>query len=74
MKTDKKIVRYYKDKGVELAGDRALLYPMDHPDSLRVSNTTLILTSKVINFDRDTGILETENSLYTPYPSPQETA
>lgn len=44
---------------------RAVLQPIDHPSSL-VSNTKLVLTSKVIMHNKDSGEFETENTIYRP--------
>ena len=66
--TSKKVVQYDRTKGIEFLGTRALLYPLNHPDSARVSNTTSTLTSARVNFYPDTGVLETEYSENVPHP------
>ena len=47
---------------------RYALYPVDHPSPF-VSNTCICYTSKVVDFDIETGIIETLNTIYTPLDS-----
>ena len=71
----KKIVHYDDKLGFTKNGDRVILFPIDHPDKHKVSNTTSVLTSNVIHIDKKTGIIETENSVYIPityYPEGKE--
>ncbi len=44
---------------------KILIYPADHPSSY-VSNTNVCLTSLVLSFCRDSGKIETQNTIYTP--------
>lgn len=64
---DKPIVHY---QGPAVAhGDRAFLLPVDHPNHLpdhSVSNTKPVTTSKVVSWDKATGVIETANTIYTP--------
>lgn len=46
-------------------GRRAIVWPFDHPDSERVSNTKSVLTTPVVKVNAD-GSFETANSLYVP--------
>lgn len=46
-------------------GTAAIVKPINHTGKL-VSNKTHVLTSKVLRYDKVTGIFETENSLYYP--------
>jgi hypothetical protein len=63
----KKIV-HYDDKMLvqEIYGNRVVLYPVDHPDTIRVTNTTSALTSPIVLWDKDTGVIETQNTIYKP--------
>lgn len=62
---EKKEVMYSAGRGVMVIGDRAYLYPINHPGPY-VSNTTQVMTSKVQHFNSKTGRLETENTIYSP--------
>ncbi len=44
---------------------RCMLWPLDHPDTARVSNTQWAMTSKVVRIMED-GVFETQNSIYVP--------
>lgn len=46
-------------------GSPAFLFPIDHPSPL-VTNTGPVRTSYVVAYDKETGTLETENTIYTP--------
>ena len=46
-------------------GESACVFPINHESNL-VSNTTLIATSEVINYDKETGRFETRNTVYIP--------
>ena len=46
-------------------GGPALVFPVDHPGAY-VSNTTMVVTSTVLRFDRRSGEFETMNTLYRP--------
>lgn len=65
--TGKKVVHY--KGGTQVIGNGghfAMLHPVDHPDSERVSNTKLVMTSKVVRYDKRSGTIETENTIYIP--------
>lgn len=47
-------------------GQRAYVFPIDHPDTTRVSNECFTFTSEVIKVFPD-GSFETKNTLYVPY-------
>lgn len=47
-------------------GEPAIVYPVDHPDSLNVSNKTEVITSLVQALDVATGVFVTQNSCYVP--------
>lgn len=64
----KKIVQYDASKGaVVRVGQPAIVYPVDHPDNMRVSNMDAAITSVVISHSPDSGIFETQNSIYKPW-------
>ena len=44
----------------------AILFPINHPDSENVSNTSPVWTSLVVGHDASSGRLETENTIYIP--------
>ena len=62
----KKIVRYYASKGVIPFMNSVMLFPVDHPFEHNVSNTCEAVTSPVVSWDKDTGIIETQNTIYKP--------
>jgi hypothetical protein len=62
----KPIVRYSHFIRPPVVGESCVLYPLDHPDVYRVSNTTWAMTSPVVSFDADSGVIETQNTLYHP--------
>lgn len=47
-------------------GQGAIVWPTNHPDADRVSNTAPVRTSMVLQHDEKTGEFETENTLYKP--------
>ena len=49
-------------------GLRATLIPVDHPSNL-VVNGERSITSMVLSYDRETGIIETMNTIYKPVRS-----
>ena len=57
----KKIVHYDGEIAFLGIGTCAYLTPIDHPS---VSNTKTVRTSSVVSFNKETGILETENTIY----------
>lgn len=64
----KQVVRY--KAGSQLVpgiGYSACLRPIDHPDRGRVSNTRAVRTSRVVRYDKASGAIETENTLYLPF-------
>lgn len=61
----KKVVQYDSSKGVmQHPSGGVLLWPIDHPDTERVSNASFVLTSKLMRQDLNTGEFETENTRY----------
>lgn len=50
---------------VILLGFGAFVKPIDHDDTINVSNAKMIQTSAVVKYDGD-GCFETMNSLYVP--------
>lgn len=65
---EKKIVRYKEVKFLVEGGvnARALVLPVDHPDTDRVSNEDFAITSMVVAYDEATEVFETENTVYVP--------
>lgn len=62
--SEKKVVHY---RGIpQIVGDRALIYPVDHPDTVNVTNTEQAITSPIVRKDLDTGEFETLNTIYRP--------
>lgn len=45
---------------------RAYLTPVDHPDTVNVSNTRVARTSAIVSMNSDTGRIETRNTVYIP--------
>lgn len=67
MTSIKPVVRYLKNKSQFISvGMGATVQPIDHPSEL-VSNTSWIITSKVISYNIKTGEFETLNTKYVPY-------
>ena len=64
---NKKVVLYWRHKGVMKWGQSMIVYPINHPDE-QVSNTKPVTTSTVMSFDEPTGEFETLNTVYKPYP------
>jgi hypothetical protein len=65
--TEKKRVHYDSTfTPYKYFGNGVILKPLDHPDSENVSNTCPVRTSAVINWDKETGIIETQNTIYIP--------
>ena len=46
-------------------GSPTYLFPVDHYSAL-VSNENIARTSKVLNYDEETGEIETLNNIYVP--------
>lgn len=59
--TGKPIVHYRSNGTTPVVGKPAMCYPTDHPSN-EVSNTKLVITSRVVNV-YDFGF-ETENTIY----------
>lgn len=69
MKMTKPTVQYNAAQGVvKLSWDgiRYSVTPINHPDSENVSNDDPVITSKVITEIDETGVFETQNSIYVP--------
>ena len=67
MTTNKPTV-HYKGKAQKFMLS-AYLLPVDHPNHLvghSVSNTEYVTTSKVLNWNEETGVIETKNTIYVP--------
>lgn len=47
-----------------VVGDGAVVVPVDHPDTERVTNGLAALTSEVLAYDPETGEFETKNTKY----------
>lgn len=65
----KKIVRFTGNvMFIHNPDKRAVLVPLDHPDTVNVSNTKEVITSPVVNYaeHEDTGVfrVETLNTIY----------
>lgn len=45
---------------------RAHLTPVDHPDTVNVSNNHMATTSAIVSMNADTGRIETRNTVYCP--------
>ena len=67
---NKPVVRYRSDMPAHIViGLGALIHPIDHPNhhpEHRISNNRYILTSKVIDYDMESGEFETLNTKYKP--------
>lgn len=60
----KPVVHYAHSELVKL-GSPALVWPVDHP-SIKITNTTCVITSAVVKHDIKTGIFETQHTIYKP--------
>ena len=60
----KKIVHYTGTP--QIINGRAILTPVDHPDSMNVANGELATTSIIVAYDPDAGRIETLNTVYLP--------
>ena len=69
-KMNKPIVHYRKDCVVKVAvGIGAIVTPVDHTNHVEgqhVSNERPCWTSKVLSYDKETGVFETMNTIYQP--------
>jgi len=63
--TQPKRVVLYRGRATQM-GNVAMLHPIDHPDTVRVSNTKTVYTSPIIKWDAD-GTIETMNTIYLPW-------
>ena len=62
----KKVVHYNQEKFKHIVlGQGAIVFPIDHPDDERVSNTREVFTSRVIKIFPN-GDFETLNTMYKP--------
>lgn len=59
-------VKYKAIIGPIAVGQRACIWPIDHPDSARVSNETWALTSIIQEILDPAGVFRTEHSIYYP--------
>ena len=67
---NKPVVQFSRKAGVTILGTRAMLSPIDHPDSTNVSNTKQVITSEVINkevFCCRIIALGTQNTIYKEF-------
>ena len=62
----KPIVHYKGAIGPIVVGRSATVFPVDHPNTELVSNTTFVHTSPVVSYDQETGKFETQNTQYVP--------
>lgn len=69
---EKKVVQYTEVQffgpayGGQIIGNRALVTPVDHPDTENVTNGKPALTTAVVSYDEVTEQFETHNTLYVP--------
>lgn len=63
----KPIVHYTELLSFHGVGSSAVLMPVDHYATDRVSNTKPCMTSQVVGFDKETGEIETLNTLYRKF-------
>lgn len=66
----KKCVHYVGSPSAIFIGHPCFLFPVDHPDSERVTNLNMVRTSNVVSYDVSTGRIETENTIYIPEHDP----
>jgi hypothetical protein len=62
---DKPVVRYRGTARPLMVSGTAWLQPIDHP-SAYISNTKMVMTTKVLSWDEVTGRIETQNTIYLP--------
>ncbi len=60
---DKKVVRYSAVILLPVVGNSAIVLPVDHPDTDRVSNRNFVITSQVVRVGLN-GEFETLNTVY----------
>lgn len=63
-------VRYKGIIGPIKVGQRACVWPIDHPDTAQVSNEAWALTSQIKEIIDPAGVFRTENSIYFPENHP----
>lgn len=62
---EKQVVKYSSLLFCQV-GTGAMVVPVNHPDTYRVSNGFTAYTSEVLSYNSDTGEFETKNSRYVP--------
>ena len=62
---NKATVQYRPSNFPIVEGTSAWVYPVDHTSPM-VSNKQIARTSRVLSYDRHTGVFETMNSIYKP--------
>jgi hypothetical protein len=64
----KKLVVYEKRPGIDFiaVGGSAYIVPVDHPDTVRVTNGHVAQTTYVEWYNDETGVFETKNTRYVP--------
>lgn len=62
--TTKKIVRYSEVASPIVVGLPVMVWPVDHPDVMNVTNNYWATTTRVVRADAGTGEFETLNTLY----------
>ena len=66
-KQEKPVVQYRTNPYTRIVvGDSAFVVPVDHPDTVNVTNGQGALTSEVVSYDPETGVFETKNTHYVP--------
>lgn len=60
----KPIVHYNQSFKAIVVGEAAMVQPIDHYATDRVSNTKPVFTSKVVSYDKSSGEFETMNTKY----------
>lgn len=63
--TQKKVVLYREVQNPITVGNVAVVFPLNHPDFLRVSNKDWAITSRVVAVG-EKGEFETLNTIYRP--------
>jgi len=70
--SEKQVVRYTAVEffgplhGGAIVGNRAFVTPVDHPDTVNVTNGRPAYTTEVVKYDEVTEQFETRNTLYVP--------
>lgn len=64
---EKKVVHYRGGKATDVQiGMPTILNPVDHPDTENVSNLKPVITTAVVAWNKETGRVETRNTIYIP--------